>query len=527
MPTVFENSMVAHVWAQGRQREGRSHNGNFHFSGPALYSYAQIIALLLPAWKRGETGRVALLNGDSYSVTTPSHMTDARRALPPDVRPHTVSASFLESVYRSPDYMPSDSDVKREMDSRFREAWSLLDKASRARVNFSWLLKEASYEAAAAQELAGLYSVRKATPVNLLRAIKAESKADLKPLLEKQFAAERRERARIEAERRAAARARSIKQERTRLRLGIAQIRNPADGWQAKPRGPVGVMLAPDYESNAAWRAYTQWAALRALEGKETLAPSLRDAFKARAAALESQFVPAYVAAVKSDNRRSLKRMVENMRDRDSDTRVAPDYWARHRACLLDALGREHSLSMIENTALVEPVTFRLAAEGLTRGFQEAAAALIEAARAGEIARREEAEREAREKAAAQFAEWLNGESVSCPAAYRETLEGGVYMRRRGDSLETSKGARVPWAHALRTFRALKAVRERGQPWTPNGRILRVGHFQVDRIESDGSFKAACHVFNWPEIADIARRENVFDVEADESAFESRQAVHA
>ena len=38
MANVFSNSMVAHVWAQQTQSEGRSNNGNLYFEGPCIYS---------------------------------------------------------------------------------------------------------------------------------------------------------------------------------------------------------------------------------------------------------------------------------------------------------------------------------------------------------------------------------------------------------------------------------------------------------------------------------------------------------
>jgi hypothetical protein len=66
--TVFDNSMVAHVWAQRRQDSGKSGNGNFYFEGPFLYSYGShfLVGYALP------DGR-ALLNSDGYSISTSRH----------------------------------------------------------------------------------------------------------------------------------------------------------------------------------------------------------------------------------------------------------------------------------------------------------------------------------------------------------------------------------------------------------------------------------------------------------------------
>lgn len=78
MKTVFDNGMTGHVWAQGKQAEGRSQNGNLFFSGRALYSYGRhyVAGFLLP----DGTGR-ALLNATRYSVSTSRHVSEAARAV--------------------------------------------------------------------------------------------------------------------------------------------------------------------------------------------------------------------------------------------------------------------------------------------------------------------------------------------------------------------------------------------------------------------------------------------------------------
>jgi hypothetical protein len=126
-----------------------------------------------------------------------------------------------------------------------------------------------------------------------------------------------------------------------------------------------------------------------------------------------------------------------------------------------------------------------------------------------------------------QFERWQEGLPVACPGSYHTSESGGVHMRRvernGQDVLQTSRGAEVPFAHAVKVFRVLKAMRLSGRTWQRNGRIIRVGHFTVDRIDSDGSFTAGCHDFKWPEIEALARREGVFDETPDESAIETRE----
>jgi len=71
MKTVFDNSMVAHIWAAQSQPEGRSGNGNFYFRGPRLYSYGPHFTVGIVR------DGMAFLNGDSYSISTSRHCSEA------------------------------------------------------------------------------------------------------------------------------------------------------------------------------------------------------------------------------------------------------------------------------------------------------------------------------------------------------------------------------------------------------------------------------------------------------------------
>jgi hypothetical protein len=70
--------MVAHLWANQSQETARSHNGNFWFEGPTLYSYSTPIANLV---RDHEGHLVALVTCEAYSMTTSSkHMPTIGRA---------------------------------------------------------------------------------------------------------------------------------------------------------------------------------------------------------------------------------------------------------------------------------------------------------------------------------------------------------------------------------------------------------------------------------------------------------------
>lgn len=72
----MKNSEIAHLWAhrRGDRREG----SNLSFSGPVLRSYSTAIGELLEV---KDVGLVAVLNADSYSVSTSRHQHYMRQAV--------------------------------------------------------------------------------------------------------------------------------------------------------------------------------------------------------------------------------------------------------------------------------------------------------------------------------------------------------------------------------------------------------------------------------------------------------------
>jgi hypothetical protein len=77
---VFDNSMVAHVWAQQEQDDGRSGNGNFYFVGPTIFSYGSHFAIARFT-KDAHGNRCVLFTTGSYSVSTARHIRYTRGAL--------------------------------------------------------------------------------------------------------------------------------------------------------------------------------------------------------------------------------------------------------------------------------------------------------------------------------------------------------------------------------------------------------------------------------------------------------------
>lgn len=121
---------------------------------------------------------------------------------------------------------------------------------------------------------------------------------------------------------------------------------------------------------------------------------------------------------------------------------------------------------------------------------------------------RERAEHQrARERAQAIAAlpRWQAGEDVYVNW-YSLDHADPTFLRVKDDELQTSKGARVPLDHAIRTFKVIAQCRAQGREYVRNGHTIHVGHFAVDRITPDGTLYAGCHVIQWAEIERIANQ---------------------
>ena len=129
-------------------------------------------------------------------------------------------------------------------------------------------------------------------------------------------------------------------------------------------------------------------------------------------------------------------------------------------------------------------------------------------------ARRTETEKRLAREREEKIAAWLRGENVY-GLPYTSDEHGGALVRaksvrRDGDgtiidgTVQTSQGASVPLVDAIKAYRAAAACRRAGREWKRNGDRIRVGHFQVDRIDADGSFTAGCHRLSWPTMDALA-----------------------
>jgi hypothetical protein len=90
-------------------------------------------------------------------------------------------------------------------------------------------------------------------------------------------------------------------------------------------------------------------------------------------------------------------------------------------------------------------------------------------------------------------------------------------LRINGNEVETSLGARVPVSHAKRGLAFVRRVVSSGQEYVRNGHTLHLGHYAIDRIETDGTLHAGCHVIKFSEIENLAPALDAVTVSASES----------
>ena len=96
MKTIFTNDMVAHVWAQQKQSDGRTASGNFYFVNETLYSYGS--HFIVAKFVEHDGKKAILVNTDTYSNSTNKHQAAARSAIH-GTSLTVIYCSFLNSIY--------------------------------------------------------------------------------------------------------------------------------------------------------------------------------------------------------------------------------------------------------------------------------------------------------------------------------------------------------------------------------------------------------------------------------------------
>ena len=467
---AYDNSQVAHVWANGRKAEGRSHNGNLNFDGATIRSYRTPIACYLDD---AEGRKTFLVTSETFSPTTSSkHMPAVNRAVSgPTFRVPFVNLAGLADWARAQGHAANLAHLRQAADTVAQDAakkkpgtwateWTGVDNRPR-------FVNDAYAAVAKAEDYAKAFGLdydaaadrgRVAQALDVFRererafndpaAVAKREKANAKAQAAREAKAERE--AQEAAERAAAHHAAYVES----LRLFIADNSLPLPrGWDRQT-----------------WNADTQ-----------------------RMESLAGDLWPAVESAVRDHVAGALDAWIAGPED------AAELGWSITQAAarfpeLRNKLDTYHAIEGERNRA-------RMA----EREAREAAREAREAARQAERAQRE----------ADNVADFYAGRSFR-PFHLED---GTAALRREGDELVTSQQARVPWAEAVRVFRFAKLCRERRQAWAKNGVRAPVGHFEVDRIDADGGFRAGCHRIGWAAQERLAQAEGLADIAPDTAAL--------
>lgn len=466
---VYTGAMIAHVWAAQRQQSARSGNGNLFFEGPVFYSYGTHFPLGVIV------GETVFLNSDRYSVTTSGHQ----------------SAAAYATNHMRQFYLPS---LKSISDAIRYAAGSPENAKTYAPRAIGYMTDNPGIDPEAAEALGAVFGI----PAAKVRATlaKARKAADKKAAQERK---EERTRALREARAVAAFDDSQYLAWESRFLNRDSSYAGGGDAWRL------------DQDEKAAKGLATRLRRMiKVLRDAKASARHI-DKLKARVAetvAWGESRRPAFIAANRTKTARELReyrrlwREAKASGDKPAMVALVDSKWLHGQA------GPEIGMRFHRaNRAFIAPFESEVRAER---------AAL-------EKAERERKNRERLEREAEAIRSWLSG-GVAIPP--RTMPDGTVYVRRRGEELQTSMGAAVPWEHAVKAFRFIKLVRERGEPWKRNGRVIRVGHFQVDEIDAQGNMTAGCHRFAWSEIERLAKAEGVFDVAPSADAVEVTEGAH-
>lgn len=149
--------------------------------------------------------------------------------------------------------------------------------------------------------------------------------------------------------------------------------------------------------------------------------------------------------------------------------------------------------------------TFSVPEFGELKATLEAEALKLAAKHKRDLARfakqKAEKEKEYREKTAEDLQKWIAGYDVYAPRLPEAYLRISPIADGGEVQVETSLGARVPIAHAIKAARLIKAMLAHpikdpveGLLWRRNGHSIRLGHYTLDSVAVDGTIRAGCHV---------------------------------
>lgn len=454
----------AHAWAHQSQTFGQSAKGNFYFHGPSLYSYGSHFLVGFRIMPDGDRhGGVALLNTDKHSVTTNRHQSNANHAtrnlaqfaipelteLRDDLK---ANPAELEDYQRN----RISNHVKRHLEDYSGEsAIYMLSYAGFSKpetILAKWRKDAAKAKLAAdnrevKRELAGAVFMARATQ-DILKD-KSRLPEFCKAAIERMI-------------RDNGARDHTLEQQIKKARKAHKQLPKTTHGklkasmWQL-----IKILLAAEktgieknrkYHANVRFRECVETfrrQAERYAKYRDSTDPDLRrDSHDLRAWLDSADFIAGFVS---------------------------------HRPKLAYRLRASLAVTAAEIRDLYNQ--------------------LVTIERAEIAAKNAALKAEHERKLAERKTDWLLG----APVHFNGTDEaGGAYLRIKADKLETSLGADIPLADAIRAFKLLARCKASQTAWHRNGQTMPVGVYQIDAIYPNGDFKAGCHLIRWPEVERIA-----------------------
>lgn len=135
-----------------------------------------------------------------------------------------------------------------------------------------------------------------------------------------------------------------------------------------------------------------------------------------------------------------------------------------------------------------------------------------------ELAKAREAKKEAKRaeekrlraiKAAERLPLWLAGESVPLDGMY----ELGTFLRIKADTIETSRGARIPTADAIKIWPLLLRSRRSGKPFEAGLHSIHLGSYRFNSFNGENLI-VGCHTIGWDQLEKIAIQLNLLEKEA-------------
>ena len=86
-----------------------------------------------------------------------------------------------------------------------------------------------------------------------------------------------------------------------------------------------------------------------------------------------------------------------------------------------------------------------------------------------------------------------------------------ILLRLNNDLVQSSQGAEMPVKFAKSIWQMVKHCKSEKVSFTPNGKTLQAGHFQINSIAPNGDLKAGCHFIKYGMVKSIARQLNLLE----------------